>query len=278
MGGEHQGWTGYAGTPRQKKATAVQTLHSRGYHPVPLRRLYSPKRTGKLRPLAIPVMKCRAMQALHLLALDPMAETTGDQNSYGFRVERSTADAIQQGFVALSRKNSAPCIREGDMKACCDRISHEWLLAHIPLDKAILRKWRKAGFIEQHALHPTEEGTPQGGIIAPSLANRTLDGRERLLRECYPKTGTGKARGEKARVNFVRFAEDCIITGTSKEVLEQEVKPLVEQFLSERGLELSSEKTRMTHIEDGFDLLGQHLCTYDGKRLSRPSPQNVQAL
>ena len=116
----------------------------------------------------------RAMQALYLLAVDPISETLGDPNSYGFRKERSTADAIEQAFTALSRKNSAQWILEGDIKACFDRISHDWLLAHIPMEKAILQKWLKAGFIDKHVLHATEEGTPQGGICSPVLASMTL--------------------------------------------------------------------------------------------------------
>ena len=127
----------------------------------PLRRPY-----GKKRPLGIPCMRCRAMQALYLLALDPVAETTADPNSYGFRPGRSTADAIEQCFIALGKQFSPQWILEGDIKGCFDAISHEWLLTHIPMEKAILKKWLKAGYMEQHVLHPTEEGTPQGGISA----------------------------------------------------------------------------------------------------------------
>ena len=108
----------------------------------------------------------RAMQAWYLPAVDPISETIGDINSYGFRKERSTADAIEQAFAALSRKNSAPWILEGDMKACFDRISHDWLITNIPMEKAILQKWLKAGFIDKYVLYATEEGTPQGGICA----------------------------------------------------------------------------------------------------------------
>ncbi len=154
----------------------------------------------------MPCMSCRAMQALYLLALDPVAETLADPNSYGFRPGRSTADAIEACFIALGQQKSAHWILEGDIKGCFDAISHEWLLAHIPMDKTLLKKWLKAGFLEKHVLHPTEEGTPQGGICSPVLANMTLDGLEKQLRERYPKP----KHGYNAKVNFVRYADDFI--------------------------------------------------------------------
>jgi RNA-directed DNA polymerase len=114
-----------------KKATAIHDLKHRGYRPRPLRRVYLKKSSGKMRPLGIPTMKDRAMQALHLLALNPVAETTGDPNSYGFRPERSTADAIAQAFTVLSRSYAPQWILEGDIKSCFDKISHEWLLSNV---------------------------------------------------------------------------------------------------------------------------------------------------
>ena len=263
------------------KMRNVLILTDKGYKAKPLRRVFIEKPgKKKKRRLGIPCMYDRAMQALYALALDPVSETTADEKSFGFRRGRSAQDACEYIFTALSRRTSPEWVLEGDIKGCFDHISHDWLIDHIPMDKSVLKQFLKAGFVFQNELFPTDEGTPQGGVISPILANMALDGMQKVLSDRFHTNRLGKIdlRFKNAhKVNLVRYADDFIVTAATKEIAE-EAKEIIRGFLCTRGLELSEEKTLITHVDDGFDMLGWTFRRFKEKLIVKPSKKSVKAL
>ncbi len=268
-GAKTPGVDGVTWKTSKQKIKAVKSLQRRGYKTQPLRRIYIPKSRGGQRPLSIPPMRCRAMQALHLLALEPVAEMRADKNAYGFRPKRSTADAIEQCFNMLAKKVSPSWVLEGDIRACFDSLSGSWIQENIPMDKLLLTKWLRAGYIEEKTLHSTFDGVPQGSVISPCILVLALSGLEEAVKSAISR------RNDK--VHVISYADDFVITGASKEVLENKVMPVVVSFLKERGLELSQAKTKITHIDEGFDFLGFNVRKYKGKLLIKPSKKNVKS-
>jgi RNA-directed DNA polymerase len=264
----------------KKKTQALFDLKISGYKAKPMRRVFIPKSNGKKRPLAIPTMKDRAMQALFLLALDPWNEVVSDINSYGFRKGRSCQDAIEQCFNCLSHKTSAQWILDADIKGCFDEISHQWIMENVPLNKRILQEWLKTGVVYNKIFSKISKGTPQGGIISPVLANYVLNGIEKGSRKA--SINTANKSYDYANlfnphlVNVIRYADDFVITARHKEIIEDKILPFVNSFLKERGLELSEEKTKIVNIEDGFDFLGHNIRKYNGKLIIKPNKKAVK--
>lgn len=261
------------------KMKAISQLKTRGYKASPLRRILIPKKNRKeLRPLGIPTMKDRAMQALYLMALDPVSETNADNPSYGFRRGRSTHDAIEHCFKIFARKTAPEWVLEGDIKGCFDNISHEWLMENIPINKKVLKEWLESGIIFKEEWIPTKAGTPQGSVISASLANMTLDGIDRLLKSKFKKQYTINHKQYCPKINFVRYADDFIISAESKETLINDIIPMLEKFLKQRGLELSKTKTKITHISEGFDFLGQTIRKFKDKLIIKPSKDSLKSI
>ena len=279
-GGKTSGIDGVIWTSPADKMKAAYSLTCKGYKAKPLKRMYIPKKNGKMRPLSIPTMYDRAMQTLYALALSPIEASTGDLASFGFRKFRSTKDAYSYLHICLSRKNSAEYILEGDIKSCFDMISHDWLLNNIPIKKSILSQFLKSGYFENGRLFPTEKGTPQGGPLSPILANMVLNGLESELGRNFYAQKDGqinKKSCNKHKVNYTRFADDFVATADSIDLLLK-AKEIISTFLEQRGLSLSNEKTTITHISTGFDFLGWHFRKYNGILLPKPSKSSQKSI
>lgn len=237
----------------------------------PIRRVWIPK-PGKteLRPLGIPVIEDRAKQALAKFALEPEWEAVFEPNSYGFRPGRSCHDAVEAIFLALHH-HPPKWVYDADIRKCFDRIDHESLLGKLktfPLMERQVRAWLKSGVMEGYANSPkshleySSEGTPQGGVISPLLANIALHGLESHLKSYVgdlplkPHPGANRGRVAKVKaLSVIRYADDFVLIHRNKDILDLCIRE-TKLWLSGVGLEISEEKSSVRDVRNGFLFLG----------------------